>query len=222
MSPLMPPPAAGAPPGAPPPDASAAPPPQSAPGAGPPPPGAGGPPPAGEPPPPKFEGPAADEGTLDDEAVTEFVDKAFQIIYGGDTADGELSSPVAGMLRAQANDPEEALAQTAAEIAGRVATSAAESNVSLDPAAVLAGTMELVGELASVASAEGISDFSQDEVNGAASKAMEKLYALTKGTGLFPQEQAVAEATDIVRASKTPEMDQSIREIQGASPGGMQ
>ena len=72
------------------------------------------------------------------------------------------------MLRKSANDPTQALATTAAQIAAKVVTSAMDANVSLDPAAAMLGMFEIVGELASVASAEGIYDYGQDELSAAA------------------------------------------------------
>ena len=97
--------------------------------------------------------PATDGGEVDPQQVDQFLEKAFQTIYGGDTEDGQLSGPVAGMLRKSANDPTQALATTAAQIAAKVVTSAMDANVSLDPAAAMLGMFEIVGELASVASA---------------------------------------------------------------------
>ena len=97
--------------------------------------------------------PATDGGEVDPQQVDQFLEKAFQTIYGGDTEDGQLSGPVAGMLRKATNDPTQALATTAAQIAAKVVTSAMDANVNLDPAAAMLGMFEIVGELASVASA---------------------------------------------------------------------
>ena len=89
--------------------------------------------------------PATDGGEVDPQQVDQCLEKAFQTIYGGDTEDGQLSGPVAGMLRKSANDPTQALATTAAQIAAKVVTSAMDANVSLDPAAAMLGMFEIVG-----------------------------------------------------------------------------
>ena len=178
------------------------------------------PPPAEQPPvaPPRH--PSTAEGSLDDAQVDDFVHKGMELIYGGKSPDGQLSDPIAGMLRRQANDPTQALAETAAKVASTVISSAMDADVSLDPAAAFAGTMELVGELGSVAATEGIYDYDQDEINTAAVRAGEVLHGLTKDIGFFSQEEAMADAGEIVEASQTGEMDDAIRTIEqgGAAP----
>ena len=82
-----------------------------------------------------------------------FLRRLFKRSTGATPRTGQLSGPVAGMLRKSANDPTQALATTAAQIAAKVVTSAMDANVSLDPAAAMLGMFEIVGELASVASA---------------------------------------------------------------------
>ena len=166
--------------------------------------------------------PATSEGDVDQAQVEQFTEKSFQVIYGGDTSDGELSKPIASMLRKQANDPAQALADTAAQVASKVITSAMDNNVSLDPAAAFAGLMEIVGELASISSAEGIYDYGQEEVNAAGVRAGEVLYGLTQEMGFFSQEEAMLDAGAIAEASQSGELDQAITamEQQGAAPPG--
>ena len=167
--------------------------------------------------------PATSEGDVDQAQVEQFIEKGFQAIYGGDTEDGELSAPIAGMLRRKVDDPAQSLADTAAQVASKVITSAMDSNISLDPAAAFAGLMELVGELASVAAEEGIYDYSQQEIDAAAVRSGEVLYGLTKELGFFSQEEAMQDAGAIAEASQGGgELDQAITamEQQGASPPG--
>ena len=203
-----PPPSEGAPPGAPP---------------------GGAPPEVQSGPPPPASRPARSEGDVDPQQVEMFVEKSFELIYGGKTEDGELNAPIAAMLRRDANDPTTALAKTAANIASSVFASAADGNFSIDPAAAFAGMMEVVGELATVAGMEGIYDFGQDEVDAAAVRASEALYAMTaeQGGGLVSQEEAMMDAGDIAQSSQSGELDEAIRQIQqadsvaaGASPAG--
>ena len=148
-----------------------------------------------------------------------FVEKSFELIYGGKTKDGELSAPISTMLRRDANDPAQALANTAAHVASAVFASAHDGNFSLDPAAVFAGMMEVIGELASVAGIEGIYDYGQDEVDAAAVKAGEALYAMTADQGgLVSQEEAMMDSGDLAQASQSGELDEALRQIQQASP----
>ena len=58
-----------------------------------------GAPPAGPQEPPMPTGPAGDEGEVSPEQVETILDKSYQIIYGGDTKEGELASPIMELLR---------------------------------------------------------------------------------------------------------------------------
>ena len=164
--------------------------------------------------------PTPSQGEVDPAQVEQFTDDGFQLIYGGDTEDGTLTKSVASMLRRKADDPTQALADTAAQVAQKVLTSAMDRNTSLDPAAAFAGLMELVGELASVAAEEGIYDYSQQETDAAAVRAGEALYGLTQELGFFSQEEAMQDAGAIAEASQGGELDQAITamEQQGAAP----
>ena len=177
--------------------------------------GSQGPPPADEGPRPSRH-PAPGGGAIDEKQLEQFVDGGRQAIYGGKTESGELSQGAATLLRKGANDPVGALAMTAAHIAAAVITSAMDKNISLDPAVALAGLMEIVEELGTAASMEGIYDYDQDEMNAAATQAGEKMYALTQETGLFPQEEAIMESEGIVKASESGEMDQAISQLEQA------
>ena len=124
------------------------------------------------------------------------------------------------MLRKSANDPTQALATTAAQIAAKVVTSAMDANVSLDPAAAMLGMFEIVGELASVASAEGIYDYGQDELSAAAVRSGEILHGLLQDTGFISQEEAMTDVSELARASQTGELYQAITQLEKAGQGG--
>ena len=166
--------------------------------------------------------PATSEGNVDPAQVEQFIEGGFEVIYGGDTEDGELSKPIASMLRRKIDDPAQSLANTAAQVATKVITTSMDGNVSLDPAAAFAGLMELVGELASVATEEGIYDYSQQETDAAAVRAGEVLYGLTQELGFFSQEEAMQDAGTIAEASQNGELDQAITAMEqpGAAPPG--
>ena len=187
--------------------------------------------PPGPPGPPAPYPPPGQGNEVDDAQVEQFLSKCWEIIYGGKTPDGELSNAVLTMLRNGAGgdaaeaaaDPVKALAETSANVAGMVVSAASDQKFQLDPAAAFAGTMEVVGELASDAAEEGIYDYSQQEIDNAAVQAGESLYKNTKDTGLWDQQQMNEEVDQMVEASKSGEMDGEVEAIAqtggGAPPG---
>ena len=179
-------------------------------------------PPAGPQEPPMPSGPPGDEGEVSPEQIELILDKSYQIVYGGDTKEGDLSSPILDLLRGSggnANDPIQSLADAAAHVVSKVITSAQANQISLDPAAAFAVMMELVGELADVATKESLYDYGQDEVNAAAVRSGETLYALTKDSGFFKQEEMVGDVYAITQASQSGEMDKAITGME-QSPSG--
>ena len=188
------------------------------------PPGAGAGPgvPAAGPAPAAVSPPATSEGVLTDEQVDSFAEKGMQVIYGGKSPDGELNGPIARMLRRNANDPVQSLADTAATISAKVIAAALDKQVSLDPAAAIAGTHKIVEELANIAGIEGIYDYDASEMAAAATRSGESLYKQTEGMEFFSQEEAMMDAGSIVQASQTGELDQAIKMLgstDGAPPG---
>ena len=184
---------------------------------------AGGPPPsdlaaaragAGQQMPPRSH---SNEGEMSAEAVADFVQRGYTIIYGGDSPEGQLATPIANMLRRNASDPVHALADTAAQVSARVASAAVQHNMSLDPAAVLAGTFQLVEELASVASAEGIYDYDQNEMNAAATQAAQGLAEQTKDLGIFSPEEMMSDAGWIAQESQSGGLNEAMSEMERAS-----
>ena len=166
-----------------------------------------------------------DEGSVDEEQVSTLVDAADQVIYGGDTPEGELSSPVAGMLRGSggnASDPVQSLADTSAHIMSKVIAVMGSKNQSLDQAAVWGAMKQVVEELGNAAEHVGLYDYGPEEMNAAMTRSGETLYSLTKDTGMWPQEEAVKDAASIAEASQSGEMDEAITmmEKEDASGGG--
>ena len=172
--------------------------------------------------------PMADQqAEVDPQQVDQFLDKCWQIIYGGDSPEGELSSPVMQMLRGgpeggQAHDPVQSLADTAATIAARVVSSATEQKFQLDGAAVFIAMLELIGELATDAGTEGIYDYSQEEIDGAATRAGETLYAQTQESGLWPQEEMYADLEGMMQDSESGAMESEMAAMapEGEVPPG--
>ena len=167
--------------------------------------------------PPGATGPTPGEGSLDEAAVEDFVDKAYQVII--DPQNGTLRPVVAQMLRQQPNDPTASLAGAGAQISAKVIAAARDAGKELDPAAVLMGHAQIVEDLGNAATQEGIYDYGPDEMSAALTQSMEQLHALTEGMGLFTQEEAMVDAGHLVEASETGEMDGIIAEAQRADAG---
>ncbi len=170
--------------------------------------------------------PMGDEAP-DEAQVEQFLDKSYELIYGGDTAEGEMSSPVSAMLRGgpdgeKASDPVGALADTAATVSSRVIGAALEAQFPLDPAAAFMGMQILVGELADNAGKEGLYDYSQEEVNAAGVRAGESLYQQTEGMGFFNQEEMEGDMNQLQSDSQSGQLDRDVQEIEGleAAMGG--
>ena len=159
-------------------------------------------------------------GDIDEEEVESFLDAGYQVIYGGKSADGELNAPIANMLRRNVEDPVQGLADTAAQVASTVVNGAVNAGMSIGSAEIFASMMTLVGELASVAGEEGIYDYQQNEIDSAAVRAGEVLYGQTQDRKIYPQEEAMMEAGELVDASRSGELDQAIGMLEQADGAG--
>ena len=165
-------------------------------------------------------------GEVDPKQIELFLDKCWIIAYGGDSPDGEMNSSVLNMLRSgenkdQAGDPVQALADVAASIAGRVISDAVDQKYGLDPAAAFMGMMELVGELGEDAKAEGVYEYSQEDINSAAVRSGETLYKQVQSTGFFDEGKMGQDVDEIIAGSQSGELDSGIAEMSGqAAPQG--
>ena len=81
------------------------------------------------------------------------------------------------------------------------------------------GHQQIVEDLGNAATQEGIYDYGPDEMGAAVTQSMEALYALTDGMGFFSQEEAMVDASHIVDASQSGELDADIAEMQRADAG---
>lgn len=163
--------------------------------------------------------PGGDE--IDEQQVEMFLDTAYEVIYGGDTKDGEMSAPVLGMLRSgprggQAASPVNALSETAGAVGAKAMQDLHGGGQKIDGAAGFAGLMELVGELATLAADEGVYDYTQDEIDEAAISAGQTFYEGTKDTGAFPQEEMQRDVVEMSDASESGELDTVLGEMMAA------
>ena len=207
--------------------------------ADPPPAPAAGTPPGGGAPPEAMSAPggAQQDGLTEQEQdaqLDDFINNAYQIIYGGQSADGEINPQIAELLQSGAAEggqqarqagvdiPVQALAQTASTIGARLATGAAENGRSLDgPGVVLPGTIHLVETLADVAAKEEIYDYSEQEMAAAATQASEMLFQQTQDLGLWSQEEMDRGVQEMMVADKAGVLDQMQQEggQQEGQPG---
>ena len=170
-----------------------------------------------------------------DAQLDDFINNAYQIIYGGQSTDGEINPQIAELLQSGAGEgggqakeagvdiPVQALAQTSATIGARLATSASENGRALDgPGVVLPGTIHMVETLADVAAKEGIYDYSEQEMASAATQAAEMLFQQTQDLGLWSQEEMDRGVQEMIVADKAGVLDQMQQEgqQQGQPEGG--
>ncbi len=152
---------------------------------------------------PGQEQPPDDE--VDDRHVEAVIDLGLQIIYGGkDSTKGEANPAVLRMLREGAGsasaDPVQSLSLAAGIIGSRVAQEIVNQQSPIEGAALFAGTMEFIGELADVAKTEGLYDYSQEEINSAAPQAAEVLYTNTQEMGIWDEDEMAQDLSELVQA----------------------
>ncbi len=174
---------------------------------------------------------------VDERRLARFSDMAYRLIYGGKTQDGEANPSILKMLRTGQDarqqqgapqqtqgpgGPVDALAHTAAAVGSRVA----EAGGAKDGAVVFMGTMDVLGELASVAAAAGLYDYSQEEIDSAAPRAAELLYGKTKKLGIWNQQEIEQEFAGLLEANADGSLERNLAEVaavagqqgQGAAP----
>ena len=203
-----------------------------------------GAPAAGPPGRPAMPTPGAQQPTagadVDERQLARFSDMAYQLIYGGKTQDGEANPAILKMLRTgqdarqQQGEPRQAqgpggpvdaLAHTAAAVGSRVA----EAGGAKDGAVVFMGTMDVLGELASVAATAGLYDYSQEEIDSAAPRAAELLYGKTAKLGIWNQQEIEQEFAGLLEANADGSLERNLAEVaavagqqgqqgQGAAP----
>ncbi len=158
---------------------------------------------------------------VDERQLARFSDMAYRLIYGGKTQDGEANPAILKMLRTGGQQqggprqaqgpggPVDALAHTAAVVGSRVA----ESGGVKDGAVAFMGTMDVLGELASVAAAAGLYDYSQEEIDSAAPRAAELLYGKTAKLGIWNQQEIEQEFAGLLEANVDGSLERNLAEI---------
>lgn len=168
-------------------------------------PAAGPGPPAG---PAPHTGMPPEEGAASRDAeVDQLVDMANQLIFGGDTPEGDINGPVIQALRTGTSEggqnPPEVIGNMGAMLVARAAASMPQPP---EGAAAFYALLEVVGQLAEVAEAEGLFDFREEEVEQAVAFGAKNLYAMVPE--LFPQEEMAQDAQALQAAYDDGTMDQ--------------
>ena len=142
----------------------------------------------------------------DDAQIEELQDRADEVIFGGDTPEGEINGPIMDILRRGSQTvPEQAVAQTSAIVVSRAMS---EMQPPPSNAAAAFVVTEVAGELATVAADEGLFDLRQEELDAAGIMAVE-VFA-RQNQQMFPQEETQQDVEVIARGEVDGSMDMDI------------
>ena len=127
------------------------------------------------------------------------LDRVQQVIFGGDTDEGEPNAHVMSILKnAGSIEPVQVLAQAASIVVSRAITGMQPAP---DGASAFYVLSEAIGDLATIAAQQGIFDYREEEMEAALPIAAEELN-LNMGGKTFPQEEMKADASVIEGASQ--------------------
>ena len=142
-----------------------------------------------------------------DAEVEQLTDMVDQLIFGGDTPEGDINGPVIQMLRSGTTEggqnPPEVIGNLAATLVARAAASMPQPP---EGAAAFYALLEVVATLAEVSEGEGLFDFRHEEVEQAVAFGAKNLYAMVPE--LFPQEEMAQDAQALQSAYEDGTMDQ--------------
>lgn len=153
--------------------------------------------------------------------IEAFLDQAYQIMY----KDGQANPQLVEALR-QTSDPNEAveaLSSATAAVVGRVAQAGVKSGRQLDgPGVVLPSTVRVIQDLGGMAEAEGVHDFSDDEMNTALMLSMEKMYKATESLGIWSHEEFQRGVQELMAANKSGKLDQMVAQYSPEGEAGVE
>jgi hypothetical protein len=158
------------------------------------------------------------EATPEEQAIYEkFVNKAMEAIYAEDALPSILE-----MLAADPEEPLDGLARTAATVVDLIAGKAEEAGEPVPGDVLFHAGVEIVEDLANLASETGIYDFNNDDDarEGAFYRALDIYREMEQARGGGSQE-AVAEDLEMIRAAdRSGSLDRVAQEMQRRVPGG--
>ena len=159
--------------------------------------------------------PEGSEGP-DERQLDAMIEGVQELIFGGETEDGEISAEMAQLLQANADAPHgapEIAADTAGQIMNAAVRGAEAQGVLLEPDVVMYGTMVAVDRTIEVMEGETGMSLSDDEVVQAFMKAMEVTHDMLADTGMFSQRDAEAVLQEI--AADPAQFDAAVRGLVG-------
>lgn len=149
----------------------------------------------------------------------EFVNNALLVIHGGgENGEKGVKPDILNRLRAS-DDPLDNLANTAAWLTTMIETSAEKNGAQLDDAVVFHGGRAIFEELAEVAEAAAIYDYSEKELEGAWYRALDLYRETATEQGRFDPDQAKADFQEIEQADRQGRMGDVLPALaKGAAP----
>lgn len=117
----------------------------------------------------------------------------------------------------EANGPVDHLANTAAIITKKVADSARENRIEIPPDVLMAAGREILEELATVAEAGGVHDYSQEEMNAAWLRGLDIFREMGMADGTIDGEALKGEFQQIVEADAQGQLDALLPGLSGAA-----
>jgi len=148
----------------------------------------------------------------------EFVANAMEIIYPRGE-EGAVSPQVIEQLSA-GDDRIEALAQTAVQLTIAVEDSAEKAGPQLDDSVVMHGGIAILEELAEIAEAAKVHDYSEDEMQGATYRAMDLYRELGEQSGKVDPDALKAQFGEIMDADKRGDVQSVLPQIPKEGANG--
>lgn len=156
--------------------------------------------------------PDEQDAAQQDAEVQQLMDLAEQIIFGGDTPEGEVNGPIMQLLRSGSetggSNPSQILGTGAALVISRAV---ADMPQPPDGSSAFLAMLNVLGELAEVAEAEGLFAFREEEMEDAVMFASQQLYSMSPE--LFPQEEMAQDSEVLQRAYDDGSLDRDLTDL---------
>lgn len=147
----------------------------------------------------------------------QFVNNGLEVIYGGDGDEAGARPDVLSRLQ-ESSDPLENLANTAVWLTTMLETSAENGGTQLDDAVVFHGGKAILEELAEVAQAANIHDYSEKEMEGAWYRALDLYRETATESGRIDPEALKQQFGAIEQADQQGRMGELLPHIDEAAP----
>lgn len=162
-------------------------------------------------------GAAAPGVTPEEQALYDkMVNNGYQLIYGSRDQREAVMESLSG-----AGDPVAGLANTSAQIVGRLVESARRNGVQLSDDVVFAGGMELFDDLANLQREAGIAELDEKQAEAALYQGMDRYREIAKAGGWLDEKGAAEQIMELRRMEESGELERDMPELmQMANLGG--